>query len=153
MNWTLVIPRGDWLETYPTTNGRIIQGLRLAFLFVSFVLGLIVLILAVAFLGPAEKLKLVPWDVIDNFLQLLAWMIFGLIGVAAAQFVGKRATTNPETLKAVTEAKIATATGSWPVPAVVPLADLKPVLTKEDADRAAKALQVNQQNLNRGEEG
>lgn len=154
MNWALVIPRGEWLDTYPSTNGRIIQGLRLAFLFVVFVLVLIVVILVWAVFGPAEKIKVVPWDVVTGLLELLAWMIFGLIGVAAAQFVGKRATTNPETLKAVTEAKIATATGSWPVPVVVPMADVAPkTLTKEDADKAAKALEANQQNLNRGERG
>lgn len=123
MNWALVIPRGDWLETYPTTNGRIIQGLRLAFLFVAFVLALIVVILAVAFFGPADKLKLVPWDVIDGFLQLLGWMIFGLTGVAAAQFVGKRMTTNPETVKAVSDAKIAE-TGTFAIP-VVAQADMR----------------------------
>lgn len=154
MNWALVIPRGDWLETYPTTNGRIIQGLRLAFGFVAFVLALIVVMIAVALFGPADRLKAVPWEIIDGFLQLLAWLIFGMIGVAAAQFVGKRATTNPETLKAVTEAKIAAATGSWPVPVVVPLADVAPkTLTKEDANKVAKALEANQQKLNQGEEG
>lgn len=133
----LVIPRGEWLETYPTTNGRIIQGIRLAFLFVAFVLLLIVATLAMAFVGPAERLKLVPWEVIEGLLQLLGWFIIGLLGVAAAQFIGKRATTNPETVKAVTEAKIATATGSYPVPAV---------LTKADADRVA-------QSMNSGEKG
>lgn len=143
MNWALVIPRGEWLETYPTTNGRIIQGLRLAFLFVAFVLALIVVILLVAFFGDASKLKLVPWDVIDGFLQLLGWLIIGLLGVAAAQFIGKRATTNPETVKAVTEAKLATATGSYPVP----------VLTQADAQRAAELLEENQQKLSRGEKG
>lgn len=116
MNWGIVIPSGAWVDTYPTTNGRIIQGIRLAFLFVAFVLGLIAVILVVAFFGPAEKLKLVPWDVIDGFLQLLGWFIVGLLGVAAAQFIGKRATTNPETVRAVTEAKIAAATGSYPIP-------------------------------------
>lgn len=142
MNWALVIPRGEWLESYPTTNGRIIQGLRLAFGFVAFVLLLIVFILLVAVFGPADKLKLVPWDTIDGFLQLLAWLIIGLVTAATAQFIGKRATTNPETVKAVTEAKIATATGSYPVP----------VLTKEEADKAAKLLEANQQAL-KGERG
>lgn len=136
MNWTLVIPRGDWLETYPTTNGRIIQGLRLAFLFVSFVLTLIVIILLVAFCGPADKLEKVPWDVIDGFLQLLAWLIFALIGVAAAQFVGKRLTTKPEIVKAVSDAKIAE-TGTFAVP----------VLTEADAKKAAELLEARQREL------
>lgn len=143
MNWALVIPRGEWVDTYPSTNGRIIQGIRLAFVYVLFVLGLITLLVGVAFFGPSEKIRLVPWDVVDGFLQLLGWFIIGLLGVAAAQFIGKRATTNPETVKAVTEAKIATATGSYPVP----------VLTKEDADRAAKLLEANQQKLSQGEKG
>ena len=107
--WSIVIPQGDWVDTYPTTNGRIIQGIRLAFLFVLFVLALIVAILLVAFYGPADKLEKVPWAVIERLLQLLGWLIFGLIGVAAAQFVGKRATTNPEAVKAISNAKIAEA--------------------------------------------
>lgn len=106
MNWAIVIPRGDWVDTYPTTNGRIIQGIRLAALFVWFVLAIILVILLVAFFGPSEKIKLVPWDVIDGFLQLLGWFIVGMMGVAAAQFGLKRATTNPETVKAVSDAKV-----------------------------------------------
>ena len=136
--WSIVIPQGDWVDTYPTTNGRIIQGIRLAFLFVAFVLTLITIILVVAFYGPADKLEKVPWDVIDGFLQLLGWVIFGLVGVAAAQFVGKRSTTNPAAVKAISDAKIAeAATGQFPVP----------VLTKADAKQAAEALDARQREI------
>lgn len=122
MRWGVVIPQGEWVDTYPTTNGRIIQGIRLAFLFVAFILALIVFILAVGVLGPAEKLAKIPWDAIDGFLQLLGWFIVGLLGVAAAQFVGKRATADPKMTKAISDAKIAeAATGQLPVPAVVKL--------------------------------
>lgn len=135
--WGVVIPQGDWVDTYPTTNGRIIQGIRLAFLFVLFVLGLITLVVGVAFFGPAEKIKLVPWDVVDGFLQLLGWFIVGLMGVAAAQFIGKRATTSPETVKAVSDAKIAEAqTGTFPLPV------LAKVLTKEAAAQPASPTTV-----------
>ena len=144
--WGVVIPTGAWVDTYPTTNGRIIQGIRLAFMFVAFVLLLIVVILVVAFFGPAEKIKLVPWDVIDGFLQLLGWFIVGLLGVAAAQFVGKRMTTNPETVKAVSDAKVTEMTAEHAI------LTAPRVLTKADADVAAKALEANQR-LNRGEQG
>lgn len=141
--WGVVIPQGDWVDTYPTTNGRIIQGIRLAFLFVAFVLTLIVFILAVGVLGPSDKLAKIPWDVIDGFLQLLGWFIVGLMGVAAAQFVGKRATADPKTIKAISDAKIAeAATGQFPVP----------VLTEADAKKAAELLEANQR-LSRGEQG
>lgn len=109
MNLGIIIPQGSWIDTYSTTNGRIIQGLRLAAIYFLFVLGLIAWIIATAIFGPAEKLKMVPWDIVDGFLQLLLYLI-GILAVAgAAQYVGKRATSDPLVVKALSDAKMAEA--------------------------------------------
>lgn len=101
MIWSLVVPRGDWVENYATTNGKIILGMRLAFLFVVFNLGLVVYVIV-------WGVKDIP-DIVDSILQILAWFIAGLLSLGVAQYIGKRQTTDPAVVTALSNAKIAEA--------------------------------------------
>jgi uncharacterized membrane protein SpoIIM required for sporulation len=105
--WAFVIPRGDWVDSYSTTNGKIILGMRLAALFVAFILGLIIGILVLSVLGRLPEK--VPWTVIQSLLELLGWFIAGILGLGVAQFVSKRMTADAEIVKAESNAKIAEA--------------------------------------------
>lgn len=107
MNWSLVVPRGDWIDSYSTTNGKIILGMRLAALFVAFTLGLIIGILTLSAFGKLPKD--VPWEVIQSLLEMLGWFIAGLLSLGLAQFVSKRWTTDPSIVTAESNARIAEA--------------------------------------------
>ena len=75
------------LFTVPTTNLRIVVGLVLAVLFIFFLFAAMVL-----------QIKLE-----EKLVEVVAWFIFGMLGVDAVQFIGKRATTHKTEPKSESE--------------------------------------------------
>ena len=145
MSWSLAVPRGDWVSDYPSTNGKIILGMRLAWVFVAFDLSLVVAILVLAKQGQLPKDT--PWDVITTILELSGWFIAGLMGLGIAQFVGKRATTDAVVVKAVSDAKIAEANTPGTVTTTSTVTATPGVLTQADAQTAAETLEARQREI------
>lgn len=82
----------------------------------------------------------VDQGVLDAWLIFLAGMIgFAMVGAGVKRATYKPAPPNPPDIEDIA------ATTATPSP--------DKVLTKDDADKAAKALEANQQKLNQGEEG
>lgn len=98
---SIIVPRGDWIETYPTTNGKIVLGMRLAVAYIGFCM-LLVIGLLLAAMRTAPQPVAVPEAAI-TIIEILGWFIGGIMGLAVGQFIGKRKTANPEIMKSSEE--------------------------------------------------
>lgn len=83
-----VVPRGEWIAEWPSTNAKIVFGMRLTFAY-------IVLLLLVAI---GDSLTFVPLAITDEAIQvfeIIAWLLAALLALGVGQYVSKRATEKP----------------------------------------------------------
>jgi len=111
MRYSFVVPQGPWVETYPTTNGRIIVAIRLA---VAYVIQGFLLIDVRAF----RTFELPGWAI--DIYYALGVFIAAMAAFSLGQFWVKRGTADEKLIKATSDAKaaeIAAATGTYPATA------------------------------------
>lgn len=94
-----VVPRGDWVSEYPSTNGRIIVGIRLSYLYV---LAMLACAIADSFL-PA---KFALTEQALTAFEITGWFLGAMLAISAGQYVGKRGTAKPEVIAAEAEASV-----------------------------------------------
>lgn len=110
MNWMwILVPRGDWVATYPSTNGRLVVGIRIAQHYVYVTMGIVVARCFFVF-------ELPEWAI--SFMEMVGWFIGGaVLTTGVAQFIGKRATAKADLQPTISET--VTAEGATP-PKIVP---------------------------------
>lgn len=114
MKWpSWIVPRGDWIESYPSTNGKIILGIRLAWLYVVAIL-VTIIVLLIWQIKTGEKPIPVP-EMVGTLFSALGFFIAGVMGISVAQFGVKRATTTPEIVQATSDAAVAKITAEHAV--------------------------------------